>query len=182
MPANPGRSGRRPANRLQAIWTLIVFGFIAFNFVRGFLASNTFGSDSPTTAPAAPTPRLLGPTPRFSIDPNVLPGAVTFGEASGTNCDVTKIGTSFALGTRVWWSATLGVELPSDTDVSWQVTRNGAKIGGESVPGDSSGGTWNVLCGNEPITGETSGTYVLQVTDDTQRIVLSTGTYTVRGS
>ena len=80
------------------------------------------------------------------------------------------------------WSATLGVELPSDTDVSWQVTRNGAKIGGESVPGDSSGGTWNVLCGNEPITGETSGTYVLQVTDDTQRIVLSTGTYTVRGS
>jgi hypothetical protein len=181
-PATPARTGSpRRTSRLSTIWTLIVLGFIAFNFLRGFLASGLPGSDNPTTAPV-PSAQVVQPPADFTIDPKLTPGTVEFGEAAGTNCDVTNPGTSFALGTRVWWSATLGVELPSDTTVFWQVTRDGTKIGGDTVPGDSSGGSWNVLCGNEPISGATSGTYVLQVLDEAQRVVLSIGTYTVRGS
>jgi hypothetical protein len=155
-----------------------VIGFIAFNFLRGFIGSINLGSDNPTTAPAL-TGAAAGPTPAFTIDPNLTPGTVKFGEKAGTNCDVIDPGTSFAVGTPVWWSATLGVRLPPSASVFWRVTRDGARVASGTGPGDSPGGTWDVLCGNEPIAGDTAGAYIVTVLDGTKEVVLSVGQYTI---
>jgi hypothetical protein len=160
---------------------LIVVGFIAFNFLRGFISGVSPASETPTTAPAQTAHAILS-TPLFTIDPNLNPGTVRFGEAQGTSCDVTYPGTSFSLGTRVWWSATLGIGLPGNAKVVWQLGRGGSILGSGTGPGDSPGGVWDVLCGNEPIVADASGTYVLKVLDSTQRVVLSVGQFTVAGA
>lgn len=180
------RSATRPGNRLSTIWTLLVFGFIAFNLISRFISSgglDSFGFDSPTTAPG-PTVHAVAPvptsaTPGFVIDPSLKPGIVVFGTGHGSNCSVSGTGTSFPLATSVWWSAVLGVSLPKDSRVVWLVTHDGVLVTTEDGPGDTPAGSWDKLCGNDPIAAEGPGTYAVVVKDSTQRIVLSIGEYTL---
>jgi hypothetical protein len=102
---------------------------------------------------------------------------VRFGTAVGEECLLDGTGDSFAKGVEVWWHALLMRPLPAANGAWVMVFRDGTKLGSELVPGDTSGGTWNGLCGGAPVTSDAPGAYRVEIWDATQDRLIAVGTF-----
>lgn len=180
QPPTATHEAARPVRRPFSLWTVVVLAFIGINVARGFLPGGA------TPSPRATVPAVVGPVSTAgaaaagpTIDPNVTAGVVDFGTGVGSNCEVTGAGTSFAAGTKVWWYAHLGTDLPGSAQVVVKVEHDSAVLDRETGPGDPSDQNWNGLCAGDPLTYFGAGLYRLDVWDSSERILLSSGEYTL---
>ena len=168
--APPTARPARPARRPFGVWTLIVFAIIAFNLFRAF--SDRGSTPAQTTAPE---PTVLSRT----VDPGQDPGSVDFGTAEDDDSSVSGQAASFTAGTPVWWHANFATSVPAATRVVVLVTRDDVVLERQTGPGDNPTDDWNGLCAGEALQYALAGTYSLTVSDSTEAIVLSKGSYDI---
>jgi len=169
QPADRARARPGPRINLSTVVTAAFFLLIILGRVVGEL-----GSSSPTPRPTSPGQAGAEPS---SYAPS---GGVIFGRASNGRCGVTEPATDFAAGDDVWWTATLPVALEPGQKVRWRVLLMAAVEVERVGPGDTPTGTWDTLCGSEPLAFDDLGSYVLEVWGSDDERLLAMGRFTLR--
>lgn len=158
-PAAPTRSRRSLSSLIgAAIFVIIIVGQVIAAISNG-------GGDGPTAGTAATSPLV------------VAAGTVAFGTDLRAGCGLLGSGTSFAVGSEVWWAARFEKPLgPADT-VHWQVVRDEIVVSDESGPTDPPRGPWDGLCGTDPLRYEEPGAYALSVSSERSGQQIAYGTF-----
>jgi hypothetical protein len=159
-----GTAAPAAGRRLPSFGTLI---FLVFLAITGFRLFGEFIRGLEAT----PTPAIVAPGQA------VVPGSIVFGTQSDGDCGVEDRGYEFAPGTEVWWSARLSSEQAPDAEVVVVVGRDGAEVGREDVPADTSVGTWSVLCSGKPVDAVDPGTYRVELRDASGTVVHAVGEF-----
>jgi len=171
----PDQAARRTI-RVPSLSTIIFLGFLLFTAAR-FLGNLELGGADPTTAPQATS----GPRPTLGSMPTVnsAPGKVVFGESvTQDGCKLVKSNTRFRLGIDVWWQAEMTRLVEGDETVVYVAFRDGDEVDRETIPPDSEVGEWSVLCGGRAVPGYRPGLYRVEIWDESETELLSSGEYT----
>ncbi|HET7182591.1 MAG TPA: hypothetical protein VFI15_10200 [Candidatus Limnocylindrales bacterium] len=166
----------RPRRR-PTLGTLIFIGFVIFWAARAFGNIDLGGTTGPTSPPrpTAAVQRTAVPAP--TIDSS--PGKVVFGESvTNDGCDLEHVADRFTLGIDVWWQAEMIRVVPADATVVYVATRDGQEVDRDTVPPDPDFGSWKVLCGGSPVPGYQPGTYRVEIWNEAETELLSSGVYT----
>jgi hypothetical protein len=175
VPATGGRAEAparaRSGTGGRSLSVLVFLAVVAFNVFRLFGFSFDDGSDAPTTAPRA---SISEPSAAA-----VRPGPVEFGTGLSPDCELTGRGTSFPVGSRVWWVATLALSQAADAKVVWYLTRGTDVLESDTGPSDTGDFRWSVLCAGEPFTLPGAGTYTMEIWDSDDSVRLSSGEFRI---
>jgi hypothetical protein len=165
----------RPRRRFSP-GALITVAFVIFAVAR-FLNNLDLGGAAGTGPPLAttePRPSLLA---RPTIDSS--PGLVVFGESVTANgCDLEHVAVRFRAGIDIWWQAEMSHLVDADATVVYVATRDGLEVDREVLPPDPEVGEWTVLCGGRPVPGYVPGEYRIEIRNEAETEVLSSGTFT----
>jgi hypothetical protein len=162
------RAAQSRGNPLRGLFLFLVFVFVAiarFANLGSDFGSGPFG-DQPTTAPAAEEPTNV---------PNN--GFIDFGTSLGNDCALSHLNAVFPVGTRVYWWAHLALTQRPDQTVAWFLTFDDVEIDKGTGPSDHPTGTWDGICGDQPLIDQGSGTYRLELWEADKTVLLAAGTY-----
>jgi hypothetical protein len=170
----------RPRRR-PTLGTVIFIGFVIFWAARLFGNVDLGGVTGPT-ASARATPRAtaaaqvsFGPFPT----PHAAPGGIAFGEeADSAGCDLEKRGTRFTTSVDVWWEAEMVHVIPADATVVYIEKHDNVEVDRQMVPPDPDVGAWSRFCGGGPTAGYQPGVYRIEIWNEGETELLSSGSFT----
>lgn len=167
---------RRRALTLPSLRSLLFIGFLVLAAARFFNGVGS-GEVDPTTAPRT----SAGPQATLGALPTVdsSPGKVVFGESiTNDGCKLTRSGTLFVTGIDIWWQAETTRVVGADESVVYIAMRDGVEFEHETIPPDPDVGAWSILCAGQPVAGSWPGLYRVEIRDEAEGELLSSGEYT----
>jgi hypothetical protein len=176
-PAPPSTGGAAPrARRSLTVNSLIFIGFLVFTVMRFINSGGADDADPLRSSPptSVPKPSLIA---RPTVDSS--PGKVVFGESTTHDgCDLEKGTTRFRTGIDVYWQAEAARTVQADETVVFLATYDGVEVDREKILPDPDVGEWAILCAGRAVPGYRAGLYRVEIWDETEQELLSSGEYT----
>ncbi|HJP89484.1 MAG TPA: hypothetical protein VJ850_10665 [Candidatus Limnocylindrales bacterium] len=165
----------RPSRRPK-LGTIITIGFVIFWALRFFNSSGIGGGGStPTPRASTRPPVTLAPRPT----PHAAKGQVVFGEeADSSSCGLDKRSTRFTIAVEVYYEAEMEHVVAADATVVIIEKHDNVEIDRQEVPPDPDVGAWARFCGGGPVAGYQTGVYRLEIWNEAQTELLSSGSFT----